>query len=257
MTASLRAEIRRIAQDHVSGSTAIAMRAARVMKKAMGEGIAEEVARGLLTAQPRMASVRYVVRRALEDGVCADEEVARLSREAGDRAAKLIRKGSTVMTHSASAAVFTALCAASEVKVIATESRPKLEGVQQARRLRRAGIEVEVIVDAAIVLHLERTDLVLTGADAVTDEGVISKVGTSMLARAAVEAGVSRYAVCGSDKILAQGVRLPPEEAKPGGEIVRGMRASNYYFETTPLEWWTGIVTESGVIRPSRPDGRQ
>src|SRR5262245_44535628 len=214
--ARFRGEIRRIAEDHVSGSTAIAARAARVMEAAVRAGIGEEVAPELLAAQPRMASVVYVTRRALEDGVCADEEVVRFSREAGERAEALIRKGSTVMTHSASAAVFAALCAARGVKVIATESRQLLEGVRQARRLMRAGVDLEVIVDAAMGLHVKRADLVLTGADAVTDEGVVNKVGTALLVRAAMDAGVARYAVCGSDKFVARGMSLPEEMPKPG-----------------------------------------
>jgi len=189
---AMRAEIRRIAGDHVNGSTAIAVRAARLMCRAIEAGAAEEVARELLAVQPRMASVQYVVRRALEDGVCADAEVVRFSQEAGMRAAKLIRSGSVVMTHSASAAVFAALCAAREITVIATESRPMLEGVKQARRLTKAGVEVELIVDAAMGLHVRRADVVLTGADAVTAESVINKVGTALMVRAAMEAGVER-----------------------------------------------------------------
>jgi translation initiation factor 2B subunit (eIF-2B alpha/beta/delta family) len=240
-------ELREIERDHVSGATALAARAARMLARAAD---AEAAARRLLAAHPRMASMHYVARRWLEDGVCADGEVLRFSREAGERAAEVIGAGSVVLTHSASGAVFTALTRAAGVKVIATESRPLLEGLRQARRLARRGIEVEVIVDAAAGLMAPRADLVLTGADAVTRRGVVNKIGTSLLVRAAMEAGVRRYAVCGRDKIVPAGVELPEEQPKPGREIARGIRALNYYFDVTPLEWWTGIITEKGIADP-------
>jgi translation initiation factor 2B subunit (eIF-2B alpha/beta/delta family) len=242
----LKSQIRRIADDHVSGSTALAARAARLLRQAARLGVAEEVARQLLAAHPRMASLHYVVRRALEDGDCADEEVLESGRKAGEQAAALIPSGATVLTHSASSAVFTALCRAARVHVIATESRPLLEGARQARRLARAGLDVELIVDAAAGLFVPRAALVLTGADAVTRDGVINKVGTAMIVRAAMDAGVPRYAVCGSGKLLPPGITLAPEPPKPRSEVARGIRAANYYFDTTPLDWWTAIVTERG-----------
>jgi translation initiation factor 2B subunit (eIF-2B alpha/beta/delta family) len=243
----LERETRRIIEDHTSGSTALAACAAKLLARAARRGRAQEIARKLLAAHPRMASLHYVVRRALDDGVCADEEVLRFSREAGMRAARLIPEGAAVLTHSASSAVFAALTHAARVRVISTESRPLLEGVSQARRLARRGVHVEVIVDAAAGLFVPRVDLVLTGADAVTGESVVNKAGTALIVRAARDAGVPRYAVCGSDKIVGPGVTLPPERHKPPSEIVRGVRALNYYFDQTPLAWWSGVITEAGL----------
>ena len=243
---SLERELRRVCGDHLSGSTALAARAARLLEKAARAGAARQAARRLLSAHPRMASMRYVVDRALIDGVCAAGEVLRASRDSGERAAAVIPEGATVLTHSASSAVFAALTRVAGIRVIATESRPNLEGVKQARELRKLGIDVELIVDSAAGLHMARADFLLTGADAVTRAGVINKIGTAALVRAAMDQGVPRYAVCGSDKILPPGLALPPEKPKPASEIARGIRASNYYFEETPLDWWTAIITEHG-----------
>lgn len=238
----------RIACDHLSGSTALAARGARLLQRAARAGVAKQVAGRLLEAHPRMASMRFVVDRALHEGTCAADEILRLSREAGEQAAALIPEGAIVLTHSASSAVFSALARVARVRVIATESRPKLEGVRQARRLSRSGIDVELIVDSAAGIHLARAGFLLTGADAITRDGVVNKIGTSMLVRAAMDHGVPRYAVCGSDKILPPGAVLPPEHPKPASEIARGIPASNYYFDETPLDWWTGIVTENGLF---------
>ena len=103
-----------------------------------------------------------------------------------------VHSGALLLTHSSSATVLAALLRAHEAGkrfgVVCTESRPLYEGVALARRLAAAGIGVEVIADAAAAVFIHGFYTLLIGADAITPEGVINKVGTlgmSIAARSA------------------------------------------------------------------------
>ena len=57
-----------------------------------------------------------------------------------------------------------------------------LEGQRLTQQLARAGIPVELGVDAAIATFTEQADLALVGADSVTMGGIVNKLGTTSLA---------------------------------------------------------------------------
>ncbi len=68
-------------------------------------------------------------------------------------------------------------------KVFISISEPGGEGIEFAKNLRRSGIEVNVIYDAMLPHAVEKSTLVLIGADSVTLDGcVFNKVGSLMLA---------------------------------------------------------------------------
>ena len=52
-----------------------------------------------------------------------------------------------------------------------------LEGQRLTRELARAGIAVELGVDAALAMFTEHADMALVGADSVTVGGVVNKLG--------------------------------------------------------------------------------
>jgi methylthioribose-1-phosphate isomerase len=116
-------------------------------------------------------------------------------------------------------------------------------------------------------------DLVITGADRVTAQGdVCNKIGTYLKALAAKDTDVPFYAALPSSTIdfaLTDGRDIPIEER--GGEevaTVTGRRAdgrietvtivpegsavANYAFDVTPARLVTGLITERGVIAPTR-----
>jgi translation initiation factor 2B subunit (eIF-2B alpha/beta/delta family) len=87
------------------------------------------------------------------------------------------------------------------LSVIVCESRPLCEGVTMAQRLAAAGLQVTLITDAQAGVFVEQADVVLLGADAVTPAGVVNKVGSKLLARAAKAADVPVVAVTDSLKV--------------------------------------------------------
>jgi translation initiation factor 2B subunit (eIF-2B alpha/beta/delta family) len=236
-----------------------------------------DLARRLITCQPSMApffhlanlllltvedvpgvegmkkEVQEVVEAFLLRLKCSGELIS-------NHARALIPAGSRVFTHSYSSTVLRVLTDARRdgraCDVVCTEARPLCEGFQMAGRLREAGIPVQVEVDAASIYRVKDAGLVLVGADCLSPLGLVNKVGTYGLALAARERRVPFYALCSTEKLLGlkmveafRIVRKDPREVWP--HAPEGLEVVNFYFDTTPLDLLTAIVTEDGVLRGS------
>jgi translation initiation factor eIF-2B subunit delta len=114
--------------------------------------------------------------------------------------------------------------------------------------MRSAGIPVTVIADAAAAAILKTASLVLVGADRVTQDNVVNKIGTRMIATAAREMNIPVYAGCDSSKFIAAAGDEDCDVEHPGAELwpdaPSGVRVLNRYFEPVPLELFSSIVTE-------------
>jgi translation initiation factor 2B subunit (eIF-2B alpha/beta/delta family) len=173
-----------------------------------------------------------------------------------DHAAAVIPDRGIVLTHSSSSTVLEALIQAAELgkqfRVFCTESRPMLEGVLLARRLRAAGIATTLLVDAAAPTVLPAVQLVLVGGDAVTPNGLINKIGTYGLTVAAHAVSKAIYALCDSTKFLSDAYPLPDQPEHDPREILAspmpGIAVRNLYFDCTPLDLLSGMITEAGVL---------
>jgi translation initiation factor 2B subunit (eIF-2B alpha/beta/delta family) len=232
-----------IAADRQHGASELTRRAALSLLVLAGEGAGpEEVkrwARTLVRAQPAMASLFALANEALwaaagEWRKVAEAAIARLDRampEVVREAAKLLAGARAVLTHSHSVTVERALLGVGgSVRVLVTESLPVGEGRTLARQLQQAGLAVKVVADAEMYRAMSEVDLVVTGADAVTPEWVVNKVGTALLALAARERRRPFAVLCTSDKWVGEGWRAPE-----GG-----------LFEGTPIGWVTWVVSEEG-----------
>ncbi len=260
---SVRTRIAAIRNNRTSGAAELTAEAAEALALAaeIAPDALQEAALAVTAAQPAMGSLvnlaRFVI--AAEDPRAAARQFVSRMREAAPRvaenAARLIRGGATVLTHSYSSAVLDAFRAAHAAGVhfraVCTESRPLCEGAALAARLAGEGIESTLIPDAAAASLLRETALVLVGADAVSPRGVVNKTGTALIALAAAALHVPVYALCGSEKFLPPDYELPSEPPKDPREIlaepVPNLTVVNYYFELTPIEYFTGIVTETGI----------
>jgi translation initiation factor 2B subunit (eIF-2B alpha/beta/delta family) len=170
--------------------------------------------------------------------------------------ASLLSGKDGILTHSFSFTVFEAIRYASNagrvLRVICTESRPALEGVNLAKQLAVEGVEVHLALDSAAPSLLREVDLLLTGGDALSPLGLVNKIGTYGIAVAAKARGVPFYALCGTDKILTEGLAEKLRiEQKDSVEVLPtphpGVEVINHYFDITPIEFLSGVVTEEGV----------
>ncbi|MCA9774543.1 MAG: hypothetical protein KC466_19140, partial [Myxococcales bacterium] len=178
---------------------------------------------------------------------------------AAERAVKSLANARVLLTHSSSGSVdaLFARMAPEGRRVIVTEARPLKEGVRTARALARRGFDVDLIVDAAAASCVPEADAAVLGADSVLrDGGVLNKVGSRSLARAARDAGVAVYVIADTFKFDPR----PPEsvtieEMDPAevlGRAPPGVRVRNPYFDRVEPRDITAIVTERGPLRPSR-----
>ena len=135
------------------------------------------------------------------------------------------------------------------------ESRPMLEGQKAASELAQSGISATLFVDAAMGLAVQECDIVLVGADSFSEAGVVNKIGTWALALLAREANKPIYCLAPMLKYLPQAQARPDKmhsikevwpETPPGVQIV------NRYFENTPIELFTKVLTEEGFFREIR-----
>jgi ribose 1,5-bisphosphate isomerase len=183
----------------------------------------------------------------------------------GEFGAKRIKDGDIILTHCHSSAVVEIIKKAWEqgkkVRVYSTETRPRFQGRITAKTLGEAGIPVTMIVDSAARHFMDEVDKVIVGADAIAANGaVVNKIGTSMVALAAHEAGVLFF-------VAAETYKFSPEtmvgelivlEERASSEIISPEKLKNMEnvgvrnpsFDVTPAEYIDLIITEKGIIPP-------
>jgi methylthioribose-1-phosphate isomerase len=193
----------------------------------------------------------------------------------GDHGASLLPDTCTVLTHcnagalacsswgTALGVIRSAVRAGKKVNVLSCETRPLLQGARLTSwELSRDGIPVTVITDsmAAHFMRTSRIDLVIVGADRITEDAVFNKIGTYMHAVCARHHRIPFYVAApfstfdpvtkaaeviieerGRDEVTTMGNRVvvPP-----------GVAVKNPAFDATPMDLVTAIITEKGVIRP-------
>jgi len=216
-------------------------------------------------------------RRLVEEALSILREDIEINRSIGRHGAELIRDGDTVLTHCNAGALATAgygtalgvIRAAAEsgkkVKVIADETRPRLQGMRlTAWELLRYGIPVTVITDnmAAWVMAGGMVNCVIVGADRIARNGdVANKIGTYGLAVLARAHAVPFYAAAPMSTVdlsIPDGTHIPIEE-RSAAEVTHiagtriapdGVSVLNPAFDVTPAEYVTAIITERGILRP-------
>lgn len=293
MHPEIRERIDQIAGDHLSGATDITRRAAEVLASlpvysdAMSAGDFRreliDVARALAAAQPSMTSLLTLANQVL---LAADqarefgrllaavehtaqdfaEELSQRPDQIAQTALALIPEGATVMTISSSSTVFATLRHASKagkrLRVICLESRPQREGVDFAKRLAELEIDVTLVVDAAMAHLMNKVNLVLFGADTISSQGLVNKIGTYALTLAADAHGVPAYGMAGTEKFLPAPLLdrfkielQDPREVLPES-VHPWLNIMNPYFDVTPLHFLAGVATEHDVLAPTQVEAR-
>lgn len=231
---------------------------ARMKQAARGESVAE-------------------IKRALvhEAELMHREEIA-ATREISQLGAQLIKDGCTVLTHcnagplatagygTALGVIIAARDQGKKVSVVATETRPLLQGARLTTwELRQEGIPVTLITDsmAGYFMQQHKTDCVIVGADRIAANGdAANKIGTYALAVLAGVNGIPFYVAAPTstvDLALSSGDKIPIEERSPqevtsirGVPIApEGTEAANPAFDVTPHGYVTALITERGIAK--------
>ncbi len=231
----------------------------RIMRKARETtGTAKTVAKAVVQEANKMA----------------DEDV-KTNRKMGEHGSALLNYGDIVLTHCNAGSLATvdygtalgvirvAWKQGKKVSVIATETRPKLQGARlTAYELQHDGIPVTLITDGMVghVMQKGLVNKVIVGADRIVRDAVINKIGTFGVAVLAHEHKIPFYVAAptstfdlahsASEAVIEE--RDPEEVTHFGNQKVapNGVKVLNPAFDITPTRYVTAIICETGVLSP-------
>ncbi len=246
-------------------------------------------ARNLFQAIDRMEQVAAVgkdidqTKKALiDEAVKIHSEEVEATRKLSQLGAELIHDGFTILTHCNAGALATvgygtalgvikwAKEQGKKIKVLATETRPLLQGARLTTwELKRADIPVTLITDSMAGYFMSRGEIscVIVGADRIASNGdTANKIGTYSLAVLAMENGIPFYVAAPTttiDPSLTSGDEIPIEQRSPqeithiqGVSIApEGIDVQNPAFDVTPHKYITAIITERGIIKEPYGEG--
>ncbi|MEA3558955.1 MAG: hypothetical protein U9R75_06845 [Candidatus Thermoplasmatota archaeon] len=254
-----------ILEDNTSGSTTIIGASSRLLSEMEDMGALRRALLDILSVHGSMAGlVNFAdkILRAMDEGsdirkILEHEKEKRasdLSKLVGNTAQKVL-SASRIVTISNSSTIIEVLTASHQrgagKEVVISEARPAMEGKMAARKLALSGLKVTMVADGALPQEVHYSDLVLVGADSVTEKGVVNKIGTLGLISTARDMGIPTLSAFTTDKMIGSGYNPfrralhPPEELM---EPERGIEVLNYYFDQTPLEMFTTLMTEKGEM---------
>ena len=231
----------------------------RIMKKARETvGDTKDIARAVIDEAQRMA----------------DEDVE-VNRKIGEHGSTLIKDGDAVLTHcnagslatveygTALGVVRAAWEQGKKIEVIATETRPQLQGARlTAYELKRDGIPVTLITDNMVgfVMAKNRVNLVIVGADRIVQDAVINKIGTYSIGVLAKEHGVPFYVAAPTSTMdldhTSSEVIIEERDSKEVTHVLsksiapKGVKALNPAFDITPIKYVRAVITETGILSP-------
>ena len=217
-------------------------------------------------------SIRSIV--LTEAKAIANEDVE-LNRRLGAHGADLLEDGDTVMTHcnagrmacvdwgTALGVVRSAVEAGKEIKVIACETRPLNQGSRiTAWELMEDSIPVTLITDSMSghVMRQCMVDSVIVGADRITQDVVVNKIGTYTHSVVAKEHEIPFYVAAPVSTFdferMEDQVEIEQRDADELRYIASRQVAPldvpvyNPAFDATPMENVTAVITENGVFWP-------
>lgn len=133
-----------------------------------------------------------------------------------------------------------------------TVSAPVNEGILQAKNLKRLGFKVHLFHEVAISKFVKQIDFALFGADMVTDDFFINKVGTYPLSLMMKQENKPAFVLSeirkhrtGEEVDLVELLKENPKPAKEITDDSEGLTVHNYYFDATPLSLIKQVFTES------------
>ena len=203
------------------------------------------------------------------------EDDVKINKAMGKNGAELFDNNDTIMTHCNAGALATVAYGTAlgvvraikesgkNIKVIATETRPVMQGSRLTTfELKHEGIDVSLIPDTAVGYTMANglINKIVVGADRIVSTGhVFNKIGTYQIALIAKQHNIPFYVAAPlstfdlnsntEDVVIEQ--RKSSEVTSIGNKKTApdGINVINPAFDMTPPELISGIITEKGVIR--------
>ncbi|KKL24000.1 hypothetical protein LCGC14_2419730 [marine sediment metagenome] len=210
----------------------------------------------------------------IEEAKLMAQEDVTVNKSIGKNGAELLADGDVVLTHcnagslatvqygTALAPVRTAIEQGKKIKVIADETRPRLQGARlTAYELKYDKIPVTVITDTSsgLLMRLGKINKVIVGTDRVTSDAVFNKIGTYLVALAAKDNNIPFYVAAPTSTLSLQetidDVTIEQRDSSEVSNVLGkvqivpdGVECLNYAFDITPFRLVSRIITEDGVF---------
>ncbi|CAH2981715.1 unnamed protein product [Chilo suppressalis] len=178
------------------------------------------------------------------------------------QALPFISDGCRILTHSRSRVVLQAMVEAARAnkrfEVYVTMSCPDNSGELMHKQLLAEGIDATLILDSAVGYIMEKVDIVMVGAEGVTESGgIINKIGTYGLGIAALELKKPVYVLTESFKfsrIYPLNQQDLPNEFKYLSSVLKSgkdLKKQHPLVDYTPPAYITLLFTDLGILTPS------
>lgn len=174
---------------------------------------------------------------------------------------KIIKKNEVIFTHCHSSNVINALIYSKEkgksFEVYNSETRPLFQGRKTSKELSEAGIKVTHFADSAfgIAISLDqgtkKATKIFLGADAITNKGIINKIGSGTIAKLASLEGTPVYILADSWKFTKKNLPLEQRELNEVWDNApKKIKIKNPAFEFVDIKYIKGIISELGNLTP-------
>jgi translation initiation factor eIF-2B subunit delta len=239
-------------QNRISGAAEIERKAVDYVKEYLGKQDLFGKCYSLLSTYPSMASMWNIANFSFLYGKEAEEifsKMIKANEKVIEHGSGIIKDGSTILTYSRSSTVVKILKACKNIRVICSESRPGYEGRKLAGELSNDGIEVVFATDASLFSFLDEADMIIMGADAILEKGIVNKAGTATLASCAGEAGKDVYVAASSYKSFPFVFFKEEGGEEVWKDVPEGVKIKNFYFDFTDIKSIDYFITENGVSK--------
>jgi methylthioribose-1-phosphate isomerase len=227
----------------------------------------------LVKARNSPGSQKDLADSVIEEAQKIADEDSKANHLIGKYGAELIVDGDIILTHcnagalatvdygTALGVIRTAWEQGKKIKVIATETRPQLQGARLTTyELKKEGIPVTLITDNMVgyVMHKQLVSKAIVGADRIVQDAVINKIGTFSIAVLAKEHAVpfcvaaptSTFDLKRSSADVIIEERDPEEVTRIESKRIapEGIEVMNPAFDITPLKYVKAIICENGIL---------
>lgn len=207
-----------------------------------------------------------------EAQLIANEDV-KANKSIGKNGAELINDGDVILTHCNAGALATvdygtalgviraAWAQGKKIRVIATETRPLLQGARLTTyELKKDGIPVKLITDSMVgfLIQKKMIDKIVVGADRIVQDAIINKIGTFTIAVIANEYNVPFFVAApkstfdlnkkSKDIIIEERKKQEVTHFRSYPIATKGVDVFNPAFDITPYKYISAIIHETGVF---------